>query len=261
MAVDLQTMDLGTGAPLVLLHAFPLSSAMWLDQHGELAKACRVVAPDLRGFGGSQLGDAEPSLDAMADDVAALLDVRRIDRAVIGGVSMGGYVTMALLRRHRDRVAGVVLVDTKATPDPGPARERRERIAARAEAGDDAVLIEEVLPDLVGETTKRDRAEVYGRVRELVRAAPGPAVAWAQRAMARRPDSFDTLRAFDGPALVVVGEEDVLSSDADAKAMTDALTQARLVSIREAGHLPPLERPAEFNRVVTGFMGAIGERC
>ena len=108
----------GSGEPLVLLHAFPLSSAMWMSQREELAASCRVITPDQRGFGGSPLGDDPPSLDAAADDVAALLDKLGLDRVVLGGLSMGGYVAMSFLRRHGDRVDALVLADSKATADP-----------------------------------------------------------------------------------------------------------------------------------------------
>ncbi|GIH74799.1 alpha/beta hydrolase [Planobispora longispora] len=252
--VRLYTRSAGEGLPVILLHAFPMSSTMWLAQREGLAATCKVITPDLRGFGGSMLGDDDPSLDVMADDVVRLLDEEGLDRAVIGGQSMGGYVTMALCRRHPDRILGVILADTKATADPEPARANRERIAAAVLDRGTAVLIEEVLPALVGSTTKQRRAMVFGRVRGLVQSAPPGAVAWAQRAMAARPDSFDTLRALKVPALVIVGEEDELSPLSDAEAMTDAVPDGRLTVIEKAGHLSAIEQPEAFNRAVTGFL-------
>src|SRR5207248_2520981 len=157
-----------------------------------LSCCCRVVTPDLRGFGGSELGDDEPSLDAAADDVAALLDRLELDGVVLGGLSMGGYVVMAFLRRHGERVAGIVLADTKAGAEPAEGRATRERIAAAVLADPaSTVLVDEVLPTLVGASTLADRPLIYGRIRALVQSAPPAAVAWAQRAMAARPDSFD----------------------------------------------------------------------
>ncbi|GHH68044.1 alpha/beta hydrolase [Streptosporangium violaceochromogenes] len=243
----------GEGFPLVLLHAFPLSSAMWLAQREGLAAACRVITPDLRGFGGSPLGDDEPSLDVMADDVVRLLDREEIDRAVVGGQSMGGYVTMALCRRHPDRLLGVVLADTKADADTAEARGNRERVATAALDGGFSALVGEMLPTLVGQTTLRDRALVLGRVRGLIQSAPPQAVAWAQRAMAGRPDSFDTLRELQVPALVIVGREDRLSPLPDAEAMAGAVPDGRLIVIEEAGHLSAIERPEVFNQAVAAF--------
>ncbi|GAA3471074.1 alpha/beta fold hydrolase [Nonomuraea roseola] len=259
-SVQLYTRSAGTGVPVVLLHAFPLSSAMWLAQREGLSASCQVITPDLRGFGGSRLGDDEPSIDLMADDVAALLDHEGIERAVVGGQSMGGYVTMAFCRRHPDRVAGVILADTKASQDTEQARENRERIARQVLADGTGVLVEEVLPGLLGQTTKERRAMVFGRVRGLVQSAPPGAVAWAQRAMAGRPDSFDTLAALKAPVLVIVGEEDQLTTRDDAEAMLRAVPDGRLTVVERAGHLSAVEQPEAFNAAVASFISSeLGE--
>ncbi|GAA2206108.1 alpha/beta hydrolase [Nonomuraea monospora] len=246
----------GTGIPVVLLHAFPLSSAMWLAQREGLAKVCRVITPDLRGFGGSRLGEDEPSLDVMADDVARLLDEEGIDRAVVGGLSMGGYVTMAFCRRHPDRVLGVILADTKAGEDPPAARDNRERIAQAVLTEGSEVLVTEVLPALIGRTTRERRAMVVGRVKGLVQSAPPGAVAWAQRAMAARPDSFETLSALKVPLLIIVGEEDELSPPSDADAMAQAVQEGKVEIIPRAGHLSAVEQPEAFNAAVIEFLKA-----
>jgi len=257
MSVALHLREAGSGRPLVLLHAFPLSSAMWLEQRNGLSDVARVVTPDLRGFGGSQLPDEAPSLDAMADDVVALLDSLSLDRVVLGGLSMGGYVAMALLRRAPERVEALVLADTKASADPTAARENRERIASTVlDEQSPRVLIDDVLPSLVGETTVRERPMVLGRIRALVEGAPPAAVAWAQRAMAARPDSTDTLRGVDVPALVVVGAEDALASAADAQAMVDALPHGRLVTIPRSGHLTAVETPEPFTSAVRELLAS-----
>lgn len=257
MTVTLYARDVGQGTPLVLLHAFPLSSAMWLSQRERLAPRFRVITPDLRGFGGSRLGEEEPSVDAMADDVAQMLRVRGISKAVIGGLSMGGYVAMALCRRHPDRVQGLILADTKANADPDAVRETRLRWAEQLEAENSVkVLLDEVLPDLVGSTTLRQRALVYGRVRGLVQATPPAAAAWAQRAMAARPDSLDTLRETRVPALVLVGDEDALASEEEARTMADALPNGELLVIQRSGHLTAVEQPDLFNQAVSDFVAA-----
>ena len=257
MTVELFAEQAGSdrSVPLVLLHACPLSSAMWAAQRRALDADHLVVTPDLRGFGRSPGGSDEPSLDAMADDVAALLDRLGLDRVVLGGLSMGGYVAMAFLRRHAGRVSALVLADTRAGADPAPAQEKRERIAARlvAERTTDA-LVEEVLPTLLGPTTVRDRPAVVARVGELVRAADPDAAAWAQRAMAARPESYDTLRAADVPALVVRGAEDELSSAQDAEALVTALPQGRLAELPGVGHLSAVEDPPAFTAALREFL-------
>jgi pimeloyl-ACP methyl ester carboxylesterase len=258
MTVQLYARDVGTGTPLVLLHAFPLSSAMWLAQREGLAARFRVITPDLRGFGGSLLGDDEPSVDAMADDVARMCRSLGVRRAVVGGLSMGGYVAMALCRRHPDLVLGLVLAATRATADTAPVRENRLRQAdLLEEERSPRVLVDEVLPGLVGPTTYRQRALVYGRVRGLVQAAPPHAAAWAQRAMAGRADSFETLRALRAPALVMIGDEDALSTEDEARAMADAMPNAELMVVPRAGHLCSVEQPDLFNQAVAEFAAAL----
>jgi pimeloyl-ACP methyl ester carboxylesterase len=263
MVVELHAESTGAGPALLLLHAFPLSARMWDDVRPALSQAGRLITPDLRGFGGSPVAGAEqtPSLDAMADDVAALLDRLGLDRVVLGGLSMGGYVAMAFLRRHRDRVRALVLADTKAGADSAAARDNRERIARTVLAeGSPRVLVDDVLPGLLGDTTKRERPAVVERVRRLIEAAPPAAVAWAQRAMAARPDSTQTLAHTHVPALVVVGAEDTLSTAADAQTMARALTDARVVVVPGAGHLTAVETPADFAAAVGEFLRLVHAR-
>jgi pimeloyl-ACP methyl ester carboxylesterase len=255
--VDLHVRVSGAGSPLVLLHAFPLSSAMWDEQRRGLSVNHRVIAPDLRGFGGSRLGRDEPSLDHMADDIAGVLDRFNLESVVLGGLSMGGYVTMAFLRRHPDRVRALVLADAKASADPEPARENRRRIADELVEEDSVrALIDEVLPKLCGETTKATRPSVIGRVRALVEDAAPASAAWAQRAMALRPDSIEVLRSATIPALVVIGAEDGLATVADGQAIADA-TGGELVVLPGSGHLTALEVPDEFTDVVSRFLARL----
>ncbi len=249
------------GAPvhLVLLHAFPLWSALYDDVRAGLGARAALTTPDLRGFGGTPLGDAEPSLDVLADDVARHLDELGLDAATVGGTSMGGYVAMAFCRRHPDRVAGLLLVDTKAGADADPAKANRERIARTVLAeANPRVLLDDVYPALLGETSHATRPDVAGRVRRWVEAADPAAVAWAQRAMAARSDSLATLAAADVPALVVVGAEDRLVPLDDARAMADALPQGRLVVLPGAGHLTPVEVPEAFTGAVGDFLAGAG---
>lgn len=258
MTVDLHVRETGSGPPVLLLHAFPLSSAMWLDQRNLLGGRFRVITPDQRGFGGSELGDDEPSLDHVADDVAALLDRLELDQVVLGGLSMGGYASMAFLRRHPGRVRALLLADTKAGADQPEAVANRQRIATRLDEDDTSdVLVSDVLPALLGDTTKQQRPLVLGRVKALVESAPPAAAAWAQRAMAARPDSLETLRATDVPALVLVGDQDALASQADAQAMAEALPSGRLEVISHSGHLTAVETPDAFAALAGEFLATL----
>jgi pimeloyl-ACP methyl ester carboxylesterase len=256
--VQLYSRDVGGGTPLILLHAFPLSSAMWLGQREGLASRLRVITPDLRGFGGSPLGDDAPSIDVMADDIAELLDSKGIERAVVGGVSLGGHVAIAFSRRHPDRLLGAVLSGVAANPDPEPDRRDRLHSAERLEAEENVnALLEDVLPHLVGPTTLRQRALIYGRVKGLVQATPPHAAAWAQRALAAA-DAIEVLADVTSPVLVIAGEEDVLATEADARAVVAALPNAELTMIPRSGHLTPVEQTRLFNEVVSEFASAVG---
>jgi pimeloyl-ACP methyl ester carboxylesterase len=240
---------------LVLLHAFPLSSEIYAAQRGGLDDVADVVTPDFRGFGHEPLGGLRPSLDVLADDVARLLDDRGVDRAVIGGTSMGGYVALAVLRRHADRVSGLVLANTKASADAPVARGNRERIAALVESeGSVRVLHDELEPKLLGPTSRADRPAVVTGVHALVSAARPEGVAWAQRAMAGRLDSLGLLAGARVPVLVVAGEEDALMTLDDALAMAGAASDSRLVVLPGAGHLACLEVPDAFDLAVRGWL-------
>ncbi|HMA47256.1 MAG TPA: alpha/beta fold hydrolase [Frankiaceae bacterium] len=258
MSVDLHVEESGSGRPLVLLHAFPLDARMWAAQQDGLADVAHVLAPDQRGFGGSPLGDDPPSLDRAAEDVAALLDARGLSGVVLGGNSMGGYVVMACLRHPavREKLAGLVLVDTRAGADPPAAAANRHRIAEAVLAEGSGILFEE-LPNLLGGTSRRERPDVVRRVRELAGAASPAAVAWAQRAMAARPDSLPTLRAADLPALVVVGEEDGVAPPEEAQAIAEAMPDARLVGVPRCGHLPALEAPEALDAAIRAFLAEL----
>lgn len=248
--------EAGSGTPLVLLHAFPLDSRMWDPLRAELSPAVEVIAPDLRGFGRTPLPaeHGEPSMHAVADDVIALMDERGLRRAVVGGCSMGGYVAMSVLRKAPHRVSGLLLIDTR--PDADEAERRANRLAAadRAETDGTGWLADTVLPGLLAAGTPDVSSELVATVRSMITAQPSAGVAWAQRAMAARPDASDVLRSFDGPALVVVGERDVLSPPEQAREMAALLPGGELVELPGCGHLSPLEAPAELATAITRWL-------
>jgi len=232
---------------------------MWSPLRGAVGSAVALLTPDFRGAAGVPLGEVLPSLEVLADDIARLLDQARVDRAIVGGLSMGGYVTMAFARRHRERLAGVVLADTKAGADPEAGRANRLRIAEILESeGTSRVLVDEMMPTFTGSTTKAERAGVAALVADMVGSAAPASAAWWLRAMAARPSSFETLRGLDLPALVIVGDEDATTPVAEAQAMVDALPDARLAVIAKAGHYSAVEAPEEFAAALTEFADEIG---
>lgn len=248
--------EAGEGRPIVLLHAFPVDSELYEDQLAGTFAGWRVIAPDLPGFGKSPLGEVA-SLDDHARAVLGVLDSERIERCVLGGCSMGGYVAFAMLRKAASRFDGLVLVDTRMGPDNDEGRRGREETARRALEEGTAGLIEEMLPRLLGPRTLSARPEVVSRVRKMSERATKEGAAAALRAMAARPDSRATLEAFARPALVVVGAEDPITGPAEAEAMCSVLQSSSLRIVEGAGHLPSIETPAELNAALAEFLSAL----
>lgn len=256
----LHHVETGEGPAVLLLHAFPMDSALWAAQRRPLAEAgLRVITPDLPGFGGSPVSDQPPSLDVMADAVADLMDHLGLESAVVGGLSMGGYVTMAMLRRHPNRLAGVILADTRAVADNPEAAATRMRMAAEVEAAGSTVgIAEPMLANLLGPTTRDTRPDVVAAVRRWIGAQPAAGVAWAQRAMATRPDAVADIAGFGGPVLVLYGDQDVISPAADAEVMASAArsggSPTAVVEIAGAGHLSAVEDPEAVTRALLGWL-------
>lgn len=237
--------------PLVLLHAFPLDARMFDAVRDELAGVTTLLTPDLPGFGaGPALPDGEPTLDAFVDSVIAELDERGIDSAIIGGVSMGGYVSMALWRRFPERVAGLLLVDTRAGADDDAARRRRLDAADRADNGDIAAGAAAIAPLVAPDTTD----DVRARLAAIAGEVPAATIAWAQRAMAARADSTLVLGRCDRPVLVVVGEQDTVTPPAIARHIADSTPRGELNELPGVGHLPPAEDPGEFSALVRRWL-------
>lgn len=255
----LHYLDEGHGPPVVLLHAFPLTSEMWEPQIAALAPGHRVIAPDLRGFGGSDAPDdvGQYSMAAFASDVAALVDHLDLGPVVLGGLSMGGYVTFEMLRRHRSLVSAVILADTRAAADSPEAKVRRSGQQEEIRAGDVSGVLDTLIKGLLSEATHRDRPEVVARVRAIMDSVPTQGLVGALEAMKGRPDASDELAGIDLPTVVIVGTQDALSPPDVAAAMVDRLPEGRLVEIAGAGHLSNIEQPAAFDDALQAFLGQL----
>jgi pimeloyl-ACP methyl ester carboxylesterase len=247
----------GSRTPLVLLHAFPLSSAMWEPQL-DAFPGWRVIAPDTRGFRGpdgpSVESSGEPTMDELATDVEHVLDSLGVTQAVIGGCSMGGYLTFALFRRAPGRFRGLVLANTKASGDSDEAKEGRRKMLALVRRDGPAAVATDMLPKLLGGTTHRDQPAVADRVRALVEANSTEAIAGAIGAMMTRPDSRHLLGQIVCPAIVLAGEEDTLIPTEAAREIHRGIGGSQLTILPRCGHLASLEQPAEFNRAVGHFL-------
>jgi 3-oxoadipate enol-lactonase len=235
--------DEGRGDPVVLLHAFPLEGSMWDAERAELAKTYRVIVPDLSGFGRSGAASPPQSLDQHAEDVVCILDSLGVERAAVAGLSMGGYIAFALARRHPKRLSRLILADTRAAPDSPEGRRARDENIALVQREGALPLVERLLPKLLSANAS---PTVVERVRTLGGRQSAAGLTSALAAMRDRPDSTPLLPSIAVPALVIVGELDVISPPAEARAMAAALPAGQLVVIEGAGHLANLESPATF---------------
>ncbi|MFW5947748.1 MAG: alpha/beta fold hydrolase [Gemmatimonadota bacterium] len=265
--------DRGT---IVFVHGFPFDGSMWAPQLGALPDGWRGVAPDLRGFGESPLngdltvstgrrlggGIAHPdepvlTMTRLADDIADVIRDESDGAAVVCGLSMGGYVTFELVRRHPDLVRGLVLADTRATADSDEARENRLLTARTARQQGARPVADGMIPKLLAPATREQRPGIGDAVRRMILGTPPATLVAALAGMACRRDSTGTLPGIRVPTLVIVGEEDAITPPDDARAMAAAIPDARLEVVPGAGHLSGMENPAAFNRALREFLDAL----
>jgi pimeloyl-ACP methyl ester carboxylesterase len=244
---------------LVLIHAFPLAAGMWEGQRKALPQGWRLIAPDLRGFGGSMIGepDDEPSVDDYGTDIVDLLRELRITSAVVGGCSMGGYAAFSVVRQAAEMVRALVLIDTRSTPDTPEGRANRRSMLALLDREGPSGVARDMLPKLLGKTTFDDRPDVEPLVRRLAKQQAANAVRGGIQRMMTRPDSSPLLEQLAIPVLVIVGEEDVLTPPEDARKMAALAPKAQLVVLPRTGHLPNLEDPKAFNETLSAFLSAL----
>ena len=244
---------------VMLIHAFPLSGVMWEAQAKALPQGWRMIAPDLRGFGGSTAGSngESGSIDDYAVDVVDLLKELGITSAVVGGCSMGGYVTFALLRAAPSLARGIVLADTRAGADTSEGRANRRAMLALAEREGPSGVARDMTGKLLGKTSLDERPELEPLVRRWIKQQSHEAIQAAILRMMSRPDSFGMLPSIAAPALVIVGEEDTLTPPAESRKLAEALPTAELVIVPRAGHLANIEQPDAFNAALSRFLARL----
>jgi pimeloyl-ACP methyl ester carboxylesterase len=227
---------------------------MWQGQLALSDRGWRVIAPQFRGFDGGEHDPGAQSVDDYAGDVVDLLDALHVHEAIVGGLSMGGYVAFALLRLAARYIQGLILADTKAQADTPEGVEGRKRTIELVSSKGAAGVADEMIPKLLGETTRRTRPEVVDRVHALAMSSSGEAIAGALRALMTRPDSTPQLSGIHVPTLIIVGEEDTVTPLAAAEEMHRGIGGSELVTIPEAGHLTNLEQPAAFDAAIGRFL-------
>ena len=245
--------DAGEGRAVVFVHGFPHHRRLWAPQLRALAGHTRAIALDLPGFGESDLPERF-TIDAWADGIARFLDALEIERAVIAGLSMGGYITLAFWRLHRERVLALVLADTRAGADTEEGKQKRRETIELARREGPTAVARALLPGMVGKSTREREPSVVASMRAMLESASVESIVGACEAMMNRPDATASLATIDVPTLIISGDEDVLIPPKESRAMHSAISGSRLDIIPGAGHVSNVERPAAFNQVLCEFL-------
>jgi pimeloyl-ACP methyl ester carboxylesterase len=248
----------GQGQPLLLIHGFPLNREMWQPQIETLSSITKVIAPDLRGHGQSPPTSGPYPMDLLADDCAAVLHSVGVDKqAIVCGLSMGGYVAFALFRRYPSLIKGMILAATRAGADSPEAQESREKAAASVEQNGIKEVVNSMLSMLLAPQTYSDRPELVRKVKNIIDQTSSQGMVAALKGMQARPDSTPILGEIKVPVLILHGAEDQLIPLSESELMHSRIKDSQMEVIADAGHLPNLEQPGEFNQAVTRFLHSL----
>jgi pimeloyl-ACP methyl ester carboxylesterase len=251
----------GSGLPVVLIHGFPLNRKMWQPQVEMLARSgCRVICPDLQGFGESRLSGQQVTMSLYADAVINLLDGLDINRAVVGGMSMGGYVLFNLVERFPERLLGVMFLVTRAAADDAAGRAKRSMLATEVENGNLRAVPDAFVRVLFAPQTAQEKPELVSKVGQWMESTSAKGAVAGLLAMRDRADYTEKIDALNVPALVVGAELDLAVPPEHARALAAGLPDAKLEIIPGAGHMVNLEKPVPFNQVLLEFLARFGHR-
>lgn len=243
----------GDGPPVVLLHPFPAHHQFWLPISPALSRY-RLLLPDLRGHGDSDVGEGPATMEKYAADLARILDDAQIPRAPMVGVSIGGYVLFEFWRKHRNRITALVLCNTKASADSPEARTGRLLAANDVLERGTEPFFQSMIPRLLGQSTRDTRPDLVEGALRMMRKMSPQDIAQVQRGTAERPDSVDLLKTINVPTLIVTGEEDILTGRNEAELMHRHIPQSQLRVLPKAGHYSPWEQPEDFGRLLRSFL-------
>lgn len=254
---ELEYQTVGSGRPIVLLHPFPAHHAIWLPVSQRLSTRYRCILPDLRGHGKSQPGAGAATMQKHAGDLERICRAEDVEKVVFAGSSIGGYILFEFWRRHRERVAGLILCNTRAQEDSAEARAARLQAAAEVEHRGPAGFIAKSVERLVGATTRANRPDLAEAARTMMQEMNVAGIVAVQQGMAQRPDSVSTLKTIDVPALIIAADEDLVSSKVDAELMQQMIPGSQLEIISQAGHYAVFEQPEVVGRRIRQFLEQI----
>lgn len=247
--------DKGSGLPVLFIHGYPLNRSLWQPQVEGLSNSGRILAPDLRGHGDSQPTNGPYSMDLLAADCVALLDSLELRAPVIVcGLSMGGYIALALYRNYPERLSGLILAATRAGADSAEGKKNRDQTANLAKEKGVEAVVESMLPKMMSPKTYQQNSELVDRIRKIMEATSLEGVLGDLMGMKERPDSRSLLETIDIPTLVIHGADDQIISTEETRQMYAQIPGAVLETVPDAGHLLNLEQPEIFNQAIRRFI-------
>jgi pimeloyl-ACP methyl ester carboxylesterase len=245
--------ETGQGKPtIVLLHGFPLDARVWKAQRDELSKNYRVITPDLRGFGKSPSADSF-TMESIADDVHALLADMGALPVVLGGLSMGGYAALAYAKKYPTDLKGLLLIDTRAEADTPDGREGRQKMIELTRTKGSSAVAEAMMPKMLAADTPAKQPQVARELRTIMESQPPRTIENALAAMRDRPDYRKDLPSIAVRTLILVGESDSITPPAMAETLNKNIPNSQLVTIKNAGHMSPMEQPQQVNDAIRAF--------
>ncbi len=249
----------GAGPDVVLLHPFPLNHHFWDAVTPDLSTRYRLVLPDLRAHGYSELGQGPVTMQKLADDLAGLCCEEKINKAFFVGVSIGGYLLLEFWRRYRDQVAALVLANTRPGAETLEGKANRLQLADRVLHEGRDNFIEEMLSKLMSQTTRTNRPDLVDAARKMMQSMSAEDIAEVQRGMAERPDSVATLSTINVSTLLITGDDDSISLG-EFELMRQQIRGSRLQVVSHAGHYAALEKPREFGALLRIFFDEVSRR-
>ncbi len=255
--IEMNYEDTGEGTPVVFLHGFPFDRHLWTDQIALLKEHCRVITPDLRGFGESDAPEEEVySMTQYAADIITLLDILQIEKAVIVGLSMGGYIALAIAEQYPERLLGLVFSNTHSAKDTAAKRQGRYNTAEKTNYDGIGFLVDDMLEKILSDSTLEEKRDVVEYVKQMMKRQRPAGVRGALRGMAERKDRTFILSEIQAPTMIIAGENDKLIPVIRAKAMAREIPHSHLEVIADTGHLPNLEQPELYNQVILRFINS-----
>lgn len=250
--------DFGKGqTPIIFVHGFPFDKSSWAPQMAFMKKTQRVIAYDIRGFGTTTLGMAKPSMRVFADDLVKFMDNMGIRKAIVCGLSMGGYILLNAVQRYPERFKGLILCDTQAIADTEEAEKKRYQTIQQIKTDGLTIFTEGTIKNVFCADSRANKKELVDTIKEIISKIHQETIIETLTALAERADMTASLKDITIPTLIICGKEDSMTPPNQAEALHSAIKNSTLQIIENAGHLSNLEQPDAFNKHLAGFMATL----